>query len=197
MQFERHLHLGEVTLPWAEKPQPVFVTIRCEARDKGDRLSFTGIVGPDSTGQCIGDSGQIDLSGHPFASYAEGWDAEAIASLTELWERWHMNDARPYCGHQEAEGWHKRPIDPTKPLNTYGLHFEGQRWPSWNMLGWVRREGEGLAGDHHPDGLLAHPCDTCGYKYGTAWLFEPIPDEVLSAIRSFPIGNKTLPTARQ
>lgn len=35
--------------------------------------------------------------------------------------------------------------------------------------------------DHreHPDGLLSKPCRECGYKYGTQWLFEQVPIEVI------------------
>lgn len=29
----------------------------------------------------------------------------------------------------------------------------------------------------HPEGLLGKPCPVCGYKYGTKWLYVPIPTE--------------------
>ena len=28
--------------------------------------------------------------------------------------------------------------------------------------------------------LVNDPCPTCGYKYGTAWLFEAVPDDVIA-----------------
>lgn len=31
----------------------------------------------------------------------------------------------------------------------------------------------------HPQGLLAKPCPECGYKYGSAWLYEPLPQDVI------------------
>jgi hypothetical protein len=37
----------------------------------------------------------------------------------------------------------------------------------------------------HPEGVLAKPCPICGYKYGTAWLFEPIPENVIEEIKSW------------
>lgn len=37
-------------------------------------------------------------------------------------------------------------------------------------LGWLYET-------QHPDGILARPCPTCGYKYGTKWLYRPIPAE--------------------
>lgn len=35
-------------------------------------------------------------------------------------------------------------------------------------LGWLNIKD-------HPDGLLGRACPTCGYKYGTKWLYRPIP----------------------
>lgn len=35
--------------------------------------------------------------------------------------------------------------------------------------GWLRP-------DEHPAGILCKPCPVCGYKYGTAWKYMPIPE---------------------
>lgn len=48
--------------------------------------------------------------------------------------------------------------------------------------GWVRPE-------EHPDGLLCKPCEVCGYKYGTAWLKEEVPQEIISKLESFPSAS--------
>lgn len=40
------------------------------------------------------------------------------------------------------------------------------------MAGWVKPE-------EHPDGLLTKQCPTCGYCYGTAWLYRPLPQDVI------------------
>ncbi len=90
---------------------------------------------------------------------------------------WHLNDMKPGCEHQEALGWGKRPIDPAKPTSAYGKHFPGQRQDSWNMLAWVTR-------NEHPEGLLSHPCPTCGYKYGSAWLKRELPSEIVALAES-------------
>lgn len=91
--------------------------------------------------------------------------------IRAIWERWHLNAMRPGCAHQIKFGWDKKPIDPTKPTSSYGKHFAGQRRDSWNLLGWIRPE-------EHTAGLLTKPCPVCGYKYGSAWLSEPLPKEV-------------------
>lgn len=37
-------------------------------------------------------------------------------------------------------------------------------------LGWLNES-------EHPDGILSRACPVCGYKYGTKWLYRPIPAE--------------------
>lgn len=37
-------------------------------------------------------------------------------------------------------------------------------------LGWLSEK-------EHPDGILGRACPTCGYKYGTKWVYRPIPAE--------------------
>jgi hypothetical protein len=98
--------------------------------------------------------------------------------MVEVWKRWHLNDMRAGCEHQRAEGWNKRPIDPSKPLDAYGKHCAGQKIDSWNMLVWIGR-------DEHPEGLLNEPCPVCGYRYGSAWLREEIPADVAKEIESW------------
>lgn len=43
-------------------------------------------------------------------------------------------------------------------------------------LGWLRET-------EHPRGILCRPCPVCGYKYGTSWLYSPIPEKDLQRIR--------------
>ena len=38
----------------------------------------------------------------------------------------------------------------------------------------------------HPDGLLGKACPVCGYKYGSAWLYEEVPDDVIEWLFSLP-----------
>jgi len=105
-------------------------------------------------------------------------DSPLVERIVEIWQRWHLNDMRAGCEHQRAEKWSERPIDPEKPLNAYGLHFAGQGSPSWNMLTWVTPS-------EHPGGLLTAPCPVCGYEYGSAWLYEPLPEEVINEVKSW------------
>lgn len=143
------------------------------------RLSITGVEGPRSNGDAKGGSGQIVGHEWDITDYCEGWDAELVAKFRAAWDRWHLNDMRAGCAHQRAEGWNERPIDPSKPTTAYGNHIPGKRSSTWNMLVWVRP-------DEHPEGLLTKPCPTCGYKYGTAWLHEDVPEDVLAFLAGLP-----------
>ena len=47
----------------------------------------------------------------------------------------------------------------------------------------MRRAGH-VRPSEHPCGLLAEPCEVCGYKYGTQWLKEELPGEVRARIEA-------------
>lgn len=152
----------------------VFLTVNLDTTEK-PRLSFTAESwlrnGRDTihSGQ-MHDSLRADLVTRE-PGITDDWLTEILA----LWERWHLNDMRAGCEHQRAEKWNERPIDPTKPLHTYGKFVPGKLTSTWNMLAWVTRQ-------EHPEGLLSYPCPTCGYKYGSVWLYEEIPPEVLGRL---------------
>lgn len=43
----------------------------------------------------------------------------------------------------------------------------------------------------HPEGLLTKPCEVCGYEYGTSWLKEELPQEVIDFLTNLPKSTKT------
>ena len=45
--------------------------------------------------------------------------------------------------------------------------------------GWIRY-------DEDPIGILCKPCPVCGYKYGTSWLREEVPQDVISRLFNLP-----------
>jgi hypothetical protein len=44
--------------------------------------------------------GQIDDLGS-FVKYAPGWDSDKVTDLRNMWSRWHLNDMRAGCSHQD------------------------------------------------------------------------------------------------
>lgn len=64
--------------------------------------------------------------------------------------------------------------EPKKPL------YSGDTGPTeTKALGWLRPE-------EHPEGLLCRPCPVCGYKYGTSWKNEEVPQKVIDWLFSLP-----------
>lgn len=83
----------------------------------------------------------------------------AQKELVDIWDRWHLNDMKAGCEHQRAEKWNDILLDETKPKTQD------------NMATWTYKKD-------HPKGLLREPCPICGYKYGTAWLKEELPEDI-------------------
>ena len=55
----------------------------------------------------------------------------------------------------------------------------------YKSRGWIFYE-------EHPLGFIRRPCPVCGYKYGTSWLKEEVPQEVIDWLFSLP-DTKTQP----
>lgn len=67
-------------------------------------LSIYGVIGPMGNGEARGSCGQCVeeiRKGKP----VKGWSQEMLNALCEIWDRWHLNDLRPFCKHQKALGW--------------------------------------------------------------------------------------------
>ena len=63
------------------------------------------------------------------------------------------------------------PADETPNMALYELESSESK-----KSGWTRP-------DEHPGGILTKPCEKCGYKYGSAWLFEEVPAEILTELK--------------
>lgn len=75
----------------------------------------------------------------------------APVALVAIWDRWHLNDMKAGCEHQEA----RYRVDPSERPD-------------------YRNDYKGSTGD-----TLSGPCAECGYRYGSAWLFEELPVDIL------------------
>jgi len=172
-KFEKVVYAGKTRI--GHREADVFVKIQWD----GTRLSMTGVEGPKSNGDAVGSCGQLSESPKIMGDL----DEPTVMKMFEIWKEHHLNDMRPYCAHQKKLGWHKRRIDGSKPSNAYGKHFDGQKSPSWNLAGWV------YPAEHHK-GVLCKPCPECGYKYGSEWKTEPVPNNVLEFLASLPETTK-------
>ena len=91
---------------------------------------------------------------------------DKLLKILDIWDRWHLNDLKAGCEHQRAAKWEEIKLDDSKP------------WSQENSAMWTHKKD-------NPKGLLNEPCPVCGYKYGSAWLFEVIPNDVVQFIKEF------------
>lgn len=138
----------------------------CTISYKDGRLSIKGVIGPLSNGDCMGSCGQcFEEIGK--GQVVDGWTQSMLDKFCDIWDKWHLNDMRPYCEHQKSLGWDK--ISQTKvPIDT-----------EYHLLGFLHPE-------EHPDGILTKECPVCGYKYGTSWKKEEVPEDVLEWLFNLP-----------
>lgn len=104
--FKKNVLAGE------SKLGKVFLQIDYTIKDKKGWLSIEGVQGPLDNGDCRGSCGQcIDVLRNEVTAPASGID---VAKLADIWERWHLNDMRPYCEHQRD--W---PVEEMLEVQTY------------------------------------------------------------------------------
>lgn len=63
--------------------------------EKEGRVSFTGEYSEDGRWHSCGQN--VDM--------LRTFESKAAQRLAVLWDRWHLNDMRPYCEHQKKLGW--------------------------------------------------------------------------------------------
>lgn len=126
---------------------PARARVFVDAEWDGERLSLTGTViergfrTARSTGQVTDDVRSIS------------------PRLADLWDRWHLNDMKAGCSHQEAR-----------------YRDDPDQRPTWRN-GYVGSTGDTM-------GVTSAGCNECGYVYGTSWNTEPVPPMVLTEIRA-------------
>lgn len=96
-----------------------------------------------------------------------------VQRMAEIWRLYHLNDMKAGCIHQRLAGWDKVRIPFDELPNSHA-----NRDKDGIMAIWIYKT-------EHPKGLLAEPCPECGYKYGTSWLKEAIPQDIQDEIRSW------------
>jgi len=53
----------------------------------------------------------------------------------------------------------------------------------YKMRGWIFHRD-------HPLGFIGRPCPVCGYKYGTSWIKEEVPEEVVEWLYNLPDSKR-------
>ena len=141
-------------------------TTFCKIVYKYSKLSITGVEGPRPNGDCRGSCGQIVMSEWEFSRFYEGWNAGKVAKFRAIWNKWHLNDMRAGSPDQEAY-LEANPVTAVYPESHYDKACKAL-------------EAVGL----NPDpGYLR---DEKPYKYGSAWLKESVPEDVLEWLDALP-----------
>ncbi len=98
-----------------------------KAEFKGGKFSMSGVVGPLSSGNCLGGCGQINMEFKhrnnedddkrynklitpQDITFAPGWDKEKLFDVLDIWEKWHLNDMQAACEHQQSNWNTKKEI---------------------------------------------------------------------------------------
>jgi hypothetical protein len=83
-----------------------FIPTHFKIEFKNSRLSITGVIGARKNGSCAGSAGQcMDEPGNPALVLADKWTADDVSRFHDIRDRRHLNDMRPECEHQRADGW--------------------------------------------------------------------------------------------
>lgn len=109
---------------------------------------------------------RIERGTNPEASAADG---EELARINAVFEVIDLH------GHT-TNGQHTWPYD-AHILFENG--FIKEKDTEDKRAGWVYEK-------EHPAGCLAKPCEVCGHKYGSSWLREDVPADVLAFLRGLP-----------
>jgi hypothetical protein len=89
-------------LPGRTEDGNLYVTVEYKTKEDGKMcLSITGVEGPMSNGNCKGSAGQCIGALDRIKAYSAGWDAEKAAKLKGIWKKWHLNDMKAGCIHQD------------------------------------------------------------------------------------------------
>lgn len=147
--------------------------VYCNIKFSDGKLSITGVVGPQSNGNCKGSCGQIVMSRDwiepNILAVAPGWDAEKISHFFDVWDRWHLNDMR--AGSPAQREWLK-----ANPIEDRVNHYT--------------KACEALAAAGlNPDPGYLHK--DAPYKYGHAWLTEEVPQDVVEYLAGLPDTDRT------
>ena len=141
-------------------------SVYCHITYNNDRLSISGVVGPLPGGNCLGSCGQIIMDWTPIVNYAKGWTPSMVRRFLDIWDRWHLNDMQ--AGTPEQMDFARK---------YYKEHNRANYDEICNAL-----KNAGLYEIVQADGTL--------YKYGHAFLFEPIPADVVQFLEGLPVADR-------
>jgi hypothetical protein len=159
--FTRIVNIG---LAGVCKGKRARVYIKIEYKD--GRLSIIGVHGALVNGDCLGGYGQIVNTLKIVDTPAVGVNLQTINKIVEIWERWHLNDMNAGTVEQEEylRNYYRINRDVKK---SYGNDVKLLKEVSLYIVDHPKNKGE-------------------TYTYGTGWLTEEVPDNVIEFLYWLP-----------
>ena len=176
--MKRTLYLGDTV----DGALFVFIELRKEDRlEFGEEveevqvteLSMTYVEGPTPAGNAKGSAGAgVAFAVSRLIKYAKGWDRDKARELAKVADRWHLNALRAGSPNQREY------LIQNPPRDDVSDHYQ---WATDTL------QRAGL----NPDPGYIH--NGAPYSYGSAWLFEELPPEVIKTVTNWPNGGGRRP----
>ncbi len=96
-----------------------------------------------------------------------------------------MDTEEYYNYTQIAENVLNLTTNPNKPLHMTLAAIELLKDDLIKIRKQETKAANRVSFSQHTNGLLNKPCEVCGYKYGTKWLHEDVPESVLQELKDF------------
>lgn len=177
--FERIVKPWSVRIGRAEVP--VYCRVELRALDSERiELGISGVEGPRRNGDAFGGCGQIVMSFDAEKVAPIGpWTKKSIAEFVEVWNRWHLNGMR--AGAPDQEKALRRMPEAKYPVSHYDaacafLAKRGLLESQSEAEIFVTGRGKRIAK---------------GYRYGSGWVTEVLPPEVIEYVRNLPPSPDT------
>ena len=165
--FKKVVNLGTV-----KNIGNIFCEIRIRDNGEYKELSISGVEGPRKNGNCRGSCGQINdtivehIERDEFNKFAAGWDKKSILHFIEVWKEWHLNGMK--AGNAKQEAFVKKYIE-EHPMERHTYTNICKVLEEHNLF------------EDKDDIYNGKP-----YKYGNAWRYVALPEEVIEYVKSLP-----------
>lgn len=159
----------------------VEVNVRLTDSDAGPVLAISAHSwrGPNPPYNDIEQGGQMQGTLREYVerdkfTYAEGWDKERALRLLAVWDAYHLNDMRAGCEHQRALGW--------RVVSEYDPQVRALNLAIEKLTGEIEPYRLNALREMRPVDRIGHECPVCGYRFGSAWRYLPLPEDVLDFV---------------
>ena len=113
-------------------------------------------------------------------AYAEGMTPELAHRLADIASRWHLNTMRAGCAHMTTLD-HENDLGAVLWPGIRLVRYVGSGDPEL-PYGWRLAEDGVLEADPTTVMLRSLHCPVSDYRYGTGWLIELLPDDLLAEL---------------